>query len=180
MLLAVTENVQIALVAGLLSGGFVLLGNLSSALLAAWHERRAFRTETALELSEERLIWESKWLDLQTHLQRQQTRLAVAGAPEVLGHALSDMSLICWADNKEDEERPGIDIEFLEARRKVLDAVGAHLLRRGTRRSRAKLQRDAVKNATRILNDPDNWRVTANRNFELLAGRSPDLPGPAL
>ena len=131
MIVAVSENVQIALIAGLLSGGFVTLGALLTEFLAGFRTGRRFRVDTALALAaNEHLIWIDEWLPLQTHLEEQQTRLAVAGVPEVL----ADASVLCRADRIDGlemgNEHAGINTEFLAARRGVLGAIGAYLLRR--------------------------------------------------
>src|SRR5262245_51362973 len=108
MILAVSENVQIAVIAGLLSGGFAIVGGFVTELLAALRTSRLFRIETALSLAaNEHLIWKSGWLPLQTHLEEQQTRLAVAGVPETLNDALRDASFLCWADRIDGAEMHG-------------------------------------------------------------------------
>ena len=175
VILALSENVQIALIAGLLSGGFAILGALFTELLAGSRTSRQFRVDTALALAaNEHLIWEDHWLPLHTHLEEQQTRLAVAGVPGVLGDALFDAAHLCWADRMEGmeihgAEHAGINTDFLAARRKVLDAIGAHLLRRGSRSSRAALEREAVATVRGLLADPDHQRLVLNRDWRLMA-----------
>lgn len=79
-----SNNVAIAITASA-SGGFALLGVGLSDVLAGRRQDRATRTEAALELARtEPLIWNAPWIELRTELQRQQTRMAVAGVPKTL------------------------------------------------------------------------------------------------
>ncbi len=164
-----SEKLQIALIAGLLSGGFALLGAMVNDWNARRRERQRFRTETALDLAElERLIWGDNWTDLNLHLERQETRLAIVGISQDLIKALREVSVRCWRDLQESielsgGEQPGINTAFLDARRATNRAVGAYLLKRETRSARQKLERQAVEEVERVLNDPDNDRIPRRR-----------------
>src|SRR5258708_3902640 len=114
------------------SGGFALLGVGLSNSMASRRERRQFRTESALELADaERFTWDEGWTDFDAHLQRQETRLAVAGTPEDLIKALRDISVLCWRDNYQSREmgqEGGIASRLLNGRRALNRAIGAYLL----------------------------------------------------
>jgi hypothetical protein len=105
---------------------------------------------------------------LNISLQRQETRLIVAGAPPELVQALRNMSRFCWFDHQESAERysdtefadyVGISTELLDARRDVSRAIANHLLRTGKRSMRRQAESRAVENAQRIWNDPQHQRI---------------------
>ena len=131
----VSGNVAVAIVSGLLAGGFALLGGAVTTWTATKRERSKFRTETALELAGmERLIWADDWVELNVHLQRHEARLTVAGVADDLVRAFHDISIACWRDNRESLERSGgedtgINVTLMDARRLVHAAVSHYLLR---------------------------------------------------
>jgi hypothetical protein len=153
----VSSNVEIAIVSGLLSGGFAVLGGAITTLTASRREVRNFRTETALELAGmERFVWGNSWTELEAHLERQQARLTVAGVPEDLVTAFQSISLACWRDLRDSRELSGgedsgIAKELLEARREVHRAIRAHLLREKQRSSRDDLRRAATTRVETVL-----------------------------
>ena len=70
------------------------------------------------------------------------------------------MSLFCWYDQQEGPGGPegerGISSELLNARRDVSRAIANHLLRTRSESERRQAEREAVENAQRIWNDPEN------------------------
>jgi hypothetical protein len=124
---------------------------------AARRERTRFRTETALELAEmERTVWGDNWIELNVDLQRLEARLAVAGVPDDLVQAFHDISVRCWRDLQEDidmdAEQPGINKEFLDARRLV------HAAARAYKKSRMGLSVEAVAGVSATLARPGGRR----------------------
>jgi hypothetical protein len=156
------------------SGGFALLGVVLANRLARSRERAAFRTETALELaSMERLVWSESRVGLQEHVQRQQSRLTIAGVPDDLVRALGAISIACWQDVRAHVERTdglqaGIRGELLAARRAVHGATHAELLREGTRASRRRMTLTAL---DAVANVATGYELTG----WLLGGRAPVL-----
>jgi hypothetical protein len=150
-------GVGVVIASSLSTGGFALLGVGFSNVMAARRERRQFRTETALELGEvERQVWGDDWTELEARLQRQETRLAIAGIPEDLVQALHDSTVFCWRDNYHGLEttgQGGISSELLDGRRKANRAIGAYLLNRGTRSSREELRREVVEEVQELIDD---------------------------
>jgi hypothetical protein len=62
---------ELALLTGLLSGGFALLGAGATTWNANRRQDARFRRETALELAgTERLIWGDSWIELNVNLKR--------------------------------------------------------------------------------------------------------------
>ena len=81
----------------------------------------------------ERQIWGSDWVELQSHLQRQEARMAVAGVPATLVDAFRNVSTECWRDLQRsieisDGEQPGISSSLLDERQTIHRAIRAHLL----------------------------------------------------
>src|SRR5690349_3862670 len=124
---------EVALLTGLLSGGFALAGVGMNNWTTARRDRRRFQTETALELASiERFIWRENWIDLNVHLQSQEARLAVAGVPTDLIEALHRVAVASWYDLHHDIElglpEPGIKTDLLHALHLVNRAMRAHLV----------------------------------------------------
>lgn len=143
-------DATIALISGVLSGGFALGGVALSSWTTRRRERRVFGRETALELAGmERLVWGDSWIELKAHLQRQEDRLAVAGLPDELVGNFRRISTACWRDQHETAEHSGgehrgMSTSLVEARQAIHDAARAELLNQGTRRSRKALRADAA------------------------------------
>jgi len=154
-----SNNLGIAISAAA-SGSFALLGVGLSNTLAGGRDRRIARTEAALELAEtERLIWEGAWIELRAALQRQQTRMAVAGVPEDLLDAFRRINEACWRYRRNEEEesggeQSGISTALLNAREEVHRAIRAHLLREHSRPRRRTLSNSAVSLADSALQRP--------------------------
>jgi hypothetical protein len=133
------NNVTFAVITGISSGGFALLGVGLNSWWSGRREKAAFRV---LELAGmERLIWGENWTELQAHLQRQQARMAIGGVPPDLIQIFHDISVACWRDLQATielsaGEQRGIGTKLLEARELVHQAVRMCLLRDGWRRSR--------------------------------------------
>jgi hypothetical protein len=161
-----SSNVDIAIVTGVLSGGFALLGGAITTLTAGRRERRNFETETALELAGmERLVWGEDWTELEAHLQREEARLAIARVPNDLVTALNEISSACWRDLRDSrevgDEYPGMDQELIEARRGVHRAIRAYLLREGRASARHELRRKAIAGVQTALADYQRRRYGA-------------------
>jgi hypothetical protein len=140
-----------AVVSGMLAGGFALCGATLTETLSRRRERRAFRTETAIELADVgRAMWKDDWIDMNVRLERQRARLGVAGCPSDLVDAAEDITLACWRDVARDRDADvpkefiGINSGLLDASRLVRRAVTASLLKQ---RGRRKLRRQAVDQA---------------------------------
>jgi hypothetical protein len=151
---------EIALLTGLMSGGFALLGGTVTNRYARRRDDTAFRRETALELAGmERLIWGESWVDLEVELQRQGSRLAVAGVPDDLIQAFRAISQNCWhyldADRAiSPDGEGGISSGLLRTRERVHSAIRAYLLKNETPWKRKARRVEAI-TATRLsLEDP--------------------------
>ena len=117
--------------------------------MAARRERRAFRTEAALELATlDVAMWGDDWTAVQVALGRQEAPLTVADVPTDLVQALSHITRACWHDKHDSAERGddggGIAVELLEAKRRLQRTVAAYLLRTEGRRGREDLRREAL------------------------------------
>lgn len=151
------SDASLALISGILSGGFALAGVGLSNLLSTRRGRSTFGQETALELAGmERLVWGDSWIELTTHLQRQEARWAITGVPERLIHDFHRISIACWEDLQKTVERsagehPGIGKSLLDARQAVHEAARAHLLRSGTQASREALAAHASQAVESVL-----------------------------
>ena len=163
----------VAVLSSLLSGGFAIAGLLASDWLARRREDRQFRKATALELAEaEEHVWGSNWVDLNIHLERQETQLAIAQVPDSLIKALREISEMCWNDyqefvlNESGDPEHGIGSELLDARRFVNRGIAAHLLRSGDEKNRRQVQEDAVATVRRIASDPLKQHLRTRRAQE--------------
>lgn len=140
----------LALVSGVLSGGFALAGVGLSNWTSATREKRAFGRETALELAGmERLVWGDSWVELNAHLQRQEARWSIAGLPPDLIRDFRTVSIACWQDQQTTRERSGgehqgIATTLLDAREAVQEVARSELLRHGSRRWRRRQRRNAA------------------------------------
>jgi hypothetical protein len=150
-------------VTSIASGGFALLGGGLNSWTVMWRDRKKIGGDTALELADtERWIWtEGEWMELNIGLQRQEARLAFAGVPDDLIEAFHEITIACWRDLqfdievREPEPGPGIALELLEARRKVMRAAGGYLLRNRRRAQRETLRRDAVLSVREVVDNPN-------------------------
>jgi len=159
-----SDEAQIVLVTGLVSGGVALLGTWISNWFSIRREDKAFRTQTALELAGiERLVWKGDWLELNAQLQRQEARLAVARVPDDLILAFRSITQrsrrdIAESDEYSGGEHIGLNLDFVNAGDAVNRAVRAFLLRTDGRRGREELRRAAVQTTEQVISDPDNRR----------------------
>lgn len=140
--------------------------------MGARREMAAFRAETAQELAGmERLIWGDNRVELEAHLQRQQTRHELANVPADLIAAFQAISRACWEENqrvvaRSGGQHSGIPTDLVDARTAVHRAIGAHLLRNQGRRARNALRRAAVnsvRTVTEARMDPVGPRAAATR-----------------
>jgi hypothetical protein len=144
------NDAAVAVISGVLSGGFALAGVGLSGIAASRRERAEFSRETALELAGmERLVWGDSWIELTTEIQRQEARWAIAGVPADLIQAFRASSVACWRDQRQTVERSagqhaGIGKDLLEARETVQEAARAFLLRSGSVGSREALRIHAI------------------------------------
>jgi hypothetical protein len=156
---------ELALLTGLLSGGFALLGVGATTWNANRREDARFRRETALELAgTERLIWGDSWVELNVNLKRHETRLGIAGVPEDLIEAFHNVSVECWRDNQDSLERSGgeqsgIEIELGRTRRLVERAAESYLVARGKDEDREQPRVEAVTETERVLAEREARRA---------------------
>jgi hypothetical protein len=177
-----TSEVTIA-ITSICSGSFALLGVGLSNRLGRQRDQAAFRAETALELAGmERLVWGDSWIELQAHIQRQQSRLIIAGVPGELVTALGLISVACWQDLRAHVERPdgvaaGIRRELLAARTTVHGSARAELLCEGSRASRRQMRTTALRSVEMALanSEPVAWHMSLPSPYdeacETLVGR---------
>jgi hypothetical protein len=96
-------------------------------------------------------MWGDSWIDLNIHTEHIATRLTAAGVPADLITSLGAITRECWRSNQEiagfdddGAEVHGISTDLLEARRDVVRAAGAYLLRTGTGQHRSRLLLAAI------------------------------------
>lgn len=139
-------DAAVVLVTGALSGGFALTGVGLGNWMTGRRERRVLGREAALELADmEKLVWGDSWVDLNSHLQRQEALWAAAGVPAELIQDFRTISVACWRDLQVTVQRsagqhPGIDSRLLQARESVHEAARAYLLATGSRPTRETLK----------------------------------------
>jgi hypothetical protein len=154
----VSHDVEIALISGLLAGGFAVLSAAVTVASTGRRDERRARTETALELPDvSSLIWQPDYTALNAALTRHEARLAVAGVSGDLIDALAKTSRACWHDNRETRDQGnepgGINVAYLEANRAVQKAILAQLIRKPGRRARRELRRTALEGASSALRE---------------------------
>jgi hypothetical protein len=153
------NTVAIAAVTAGASGGFALLGVAMTNWGTARRERRDFRFQTATALADtERLTWGDDWLELASHLQRLDARLAVAGVPQDLIETYGSVCRLCFTDVQATLERSGgqhggMKSRLADSQRVLYRAIQAHLLRQHSARARANADTAAIEQARAVASD---------------------------